>query len=293
MAGVSPFSDFDVMWLAGRAVVAGENPYRYVLTAFHWPLHYPLPAVLVTLPFCLLPQVWAAAAWNAVGFGVLAYALTSRAWWPLLCLVTYPAVDTAQLSQWSAILTAIAVVPWLGFLSVAKPTTAGAVVLAFAHRTARRPALYWNAGIALSLIAVSFALRPAWITEWLMSVRGAYHFTPIVFRPGGFILLVALVRWRRPEARLLALMCVMPQSMAPYDAMALLLAIRTRREAIVAAWLSFASVPFLVTRVGTGAVFTAAVEHNAPILLITLYLPALIMILRRPNVADDAVRSSD
>jgi len=283
LSGRSPFSDFDVMWLAGRALLAGRDPYAAVAAGFHWPLHYPLPAAIVTLPFVALPQVWAAAAWIAFGFGILAYFLTGRGWWALLCLASYPAVDCAQIAQWSPLVTTIAFVPSLAFLSVAKPTTGAAIAIAYANRTLERNVFLRAAGIAFALLVVSFIARPTWPNEWRQSIANAYHFTPIVFRPGGVFLLAALLRWRRPEARLVALFAFMPQSMAPYDAMPLLLTICTRREALTVAWLSYLGLPFLQTRIGTGVEFTTAVEHNAPILLLTVYLPALVLVLRRAN----------
>ena len=284
IAHLTSFSDFDALWLASRAVVAGENPYVAVQAGYHWPLHYPLPGILIATPMAVLPQAWAAAAWTAIGFALLAYGLTASAWWPLLGLASYPAVDSAQLAQWSPLATSIAFLPALGFLALAKPTTAGAVWAAYAHRTLRRPAIVWSAAIAGGLILVSFWLRSSWISDWLESVRSSAEFTPLVLRPGGVFLLVALLRWRRPEARLVSLLALAPQTMSPYDALPLLLVYSNRREALIGAWLSLAAVPFLVPRVGTGPAYMAAVEHNTPILLLALYVPALFLVLRRPNV---------
>jgi hypothetical protein len=278
------FADFDSVWLASRAIARGENPYIAVHAGYHWSLHYPLPAVLVGSPFSLLPEVWASAAWCAVGFALLAYGLTSSAWWPLIGLASYPAVDTAQLAQWSALLTTIAVMPSLAFLTVAKPTTAGVLSVAFMHRTLRRPAIYWSSAIGVALVLLSFWLRPHWVAEWLAGVRSSKDFTAPIFRPGGALLLLALLRWRRPEARLVALLALAPQTMSPYDALPLLLVYSNRREALAGAWLGLAAIPFLLPRAGTGPAFTAAVDRNAPVLLLTLYLPALILVLRRPNV---------
>ena len=283
VSGTSPFSDFDVMWLASRGLIAGQNPYAAVTGRFQWPLHYPLPAVLVTTPFAVLPEIAAAAAWIGLGYGLLAYALTECEWWPLLCLANYPAVDAAQMAQWSPLLTAIAFMPLLGFLAITKPTTGGAIAAAYVNRTGKLRNFVPIVTVAVTLIVTSFLLRPDWVQEWAGSIRTANHFKPLVLRPGGFLLLAALARWRRPEARLLALLAVTPQSTAAYDALPLILVISSKREAFLFAWLSFAAVPFLTTAVGTGRGFTAAIDHNAPILLVTTYAPALVMILRRPN----------
>jgi hypothetical protein len=284
VAHLTTFSDFDSMWFAGRAVMSGENPYVAVRGGYHWPLHYPLTAILIAQPFTIFSQAWSAAAWTAVGFALLAYGLTAAAWWPLLGLASYPAVDTAQLAQWSALSTAVASLPWLAFLSIAKPTTAGVVAASYAQRTLRRPAIVLSAVITVVLMLVAFWLRPFWISEWLGSVRATKEFVPLVLRPGGVVLLLALLRWRRPEGRLIALLALVPQTASPYDALPLLLVYSTRREALVCAWLGFAAVPFLAVRGTTLPTFMAAAEHNTPILLVSLYLPALFLLLRRPNV---------
>lgn len=46
-------------------------------------------------------------------------------------------------------------------------------------------------------------LLPHWPVDWLDALRGAPHYAPPVQRPGGFLLLLAFLRWRQPEARML------------------------------------------------------------------------------------------
>ncbi len=280
---VTGFSDFDIIWLAGRALARRANPYVAIKSDVYTALHYPLPAVVMALPFTALSESFAAAAWTALGFGLLAYFLTAAEWWPLVGLASLPAVDAAQLAQWSPLLTCIALAPALGFLAIAKPTTGGALVVSYANRVLNKRPLVWSAGIALVVVLAATAIQPDWPWQWVSSVRGAYHFVPLVLRPGGVLLLAALLKWRRPEARLLTLLALAPQTGAPYDALPLVLALASKREVFVFAILSFVFVLLRQTTVGPGGQFTAELAHNAPYLLATIYLPVLIMILGRPN----------
>ena len=106
-------SDFDQIWLAGRALLAGENPYRAVATGFAghaglpFPLFYPLPAVVAGVPFALMPLVAARAAFAAVSLGAFAYLLAG----PVLKHVG-PQV-TYRIGGVSALAAAIMLVPLL------------------------------------------------------------------------------------------------------------------------------------------------------------------------------------
>jgi hypothetical protein len=280
LSGRSNFSDFHPIWFAARALLHHGDPYAAVARDFVAPFYYPLPAAVVGLPFALLPLAWAGPVFVAVGFGLLAYGLTARAWWPLIALASYPALDAARLCQWTPILSAAALLPWLGWLAAAKPTTGLVTVGSYLSRRW----LPFNLVLGLALVAISIAWWPPWIGEWLDAVRGAHHFVPMVFRPGGALLLFALIRWRRPEARMLALAAIVPQTVA-YDALILALIPANRREALALGFLSFAAVPFLMPEAGPPSTFAAALAHNQTVYLVALYLPALAAVLARTNVS--------
>jgi hypothetical protein len=95
-------------------------------------------------------------------------------------------------------------------------------------------------------------------------------------------LLIALAKWRRPEARLIALLACVPQTAASYEALPLILALRSSREAMIFGIVSVISVAFVVSPTGPND-FAAATATNAPITLATMYVPTLVMVLRRPN----------
>lgn len=272
------FSDFDQIWLAARAIVAHRDPYRAVSTQFHWPFFYPLTAGIVGLPFAPFSMEWAAPVWVAVSFFLLSYALSSRSWWSLLPLASYPALNAVQAGQWSPVLSAMALMPSLGWLAVAKPTTGGAIVAAYAPATLRRA----NVVVALVILAASFAAWPAWPAQWLRTVSTAHHFVPLILRPGGVLLLSALVRWRRPEARLLAFLSVVPITMGAYEALPLIVVPYSRREILAFCGLTTLAY-YGAARIPGSATFLSGLSAASAVFMASLYLPVLIMVLRRPN----------
>lgn len=289
---VTGFTDFDQMWTAGRLVVAGHDPYP-AFAAGRFPLLYPMPAVVATMPFALLPASLAAAMWTALGFGFLSFGLTRRAWWPLIALASLPAVEAAQLAQWSPILTAAALFPALGWLAVAKPTTGGAIVAAYAPRFLCGRTLAVVALVAAALITASFALAPRWLGEWISAVRSQRHFIPLVLRPGGVVLLAALLAWRRPGGRLIALLAVTPVTGMAYDALPLALVPSSPRGAMAFACATLLAVPWRMVAVGGGDPFMRATAHNAPIYIVCFYLPALVLVLRRSDRHTPACAEED
>ena len=104
---------------------------------------------------------------------------------------------------------------------------------------------------------------------------------PIAARPGGFLLFLALIRWRKPEARLLAAMACVPQTLGLYETLPLFLIPRTRWQGYALAGLSylaaFAQVAFVPRLPGMSldAMFAA----RWPFIFVCLYCPALVMVL--------------
>lgn len=276
---VTGFSDFDGMWVAGRSLAARTDPFVAVHAVLLGPLLYPMPAILVTWPFAVFSISIAAAVWTGVSFAFLAFGLSRHAWWPLIAMASLPAVESAQLAQWSPILTCMALFPGVAILALAKPTTGGMIALAYLPNTARRSVIIGGA----VLVLVSLAIVPTWIGSWTSGVLTATYFRPMILRPFGWVLLFALLKWRRPEARLIAFLAIVPQAGMAYEALPLALVPSSRREAMVSAFASFTILPWRMVAQDHGATFTSATAHNAPLFLVALYLPALLMVLRRPN----------
>jgi hypothetical protein len=137
------------------------------------------------------------------------------------------------------------------------------------------------AGIALGAIAL--AVVPGWIPEWLGAVSTASHVRPLIVRPLAWLLLLAVLRWRRLEARLLLALALVPMTPAPYELVPLVLAPRDRKQMlalVVCLLVAGALQPPLVLRVPAGAPRIALAQD---VLIVGAFLPALAMILSKPN----------
>lgn len=275
-------SDFDQVWGGGRALLDGESPYEAVGPGrkypWSWPFYYPLPAVLVTVPFALLPLVAARAAFAGVSAALLAWAVTRDGFGRLPLFISISFVTGVELVQWGNLLTAAMLMPTLGWLAVAKPNLGIAMV---AHSRSNRELAITAAG-ALVLIAASFAIRPTWAHEWLAHLDKAPQFRPLITRPLGLVPLLALLRWRRPEGRFLAALAFVPRTPTFYDHVFLFAAARTFRESLALTVGTFAVFFFM-------AMYTPFPDLDVRLELLTkgsvwfVYLPAVILVLRRPN----------
>jgi hypothetical protein len=277
-------SDFDQIWLAARALVGGANPYEAVARGYSghgplpFPLFYPLPAVVAGVPFSFLPLVTARAAFAALSIGTFAYLLAGRGIWALAALLSAPAFLTVSLVQWSGWLACAVLVPWLGWALACKPN-AGLAVLA-AGTSSR--AILVSLAMAGVLVLAAFALQPGWVGDWLVALRGQPHFRPYVMRPGGVLLLLALIRWRRPEARWLAAIACLPGTPGPQEALAFFAWPLSFRQLLVLGLMSHAAMwaAFPARQYGT---FYSYVDAAAIANLVLLYAPMLVIVLRRPN----------
>ena len=106
-------------------------------------------------------------------------------------------------------------------------------------------------------------------------------------RPGGVLLLLALLRWRRPEARLLAALACVPHLAVLYDTVPLFLACRARWEAWLLVALSYVTLVVTINMVTPGMGLVAALARTWPALLLLMYLPVLVLVLRgdRPSAS--------
>ncbi|HEX9108582.1 MAG TPA: hypothetical protein VF832_15165, partial [Longimicrobiales bacterium] len=220
-------SDIDTLWVAARALRAGQNPYTSIPSPpWPWGLLYPLPAVLVMLPFSLFPLQAARAVFMGVSAALLAYGLTRRAWWPLIMMAGGQMFFALQSVQWTPVFAAAVLLPSLQVLWPVKPTTGAAL---FAAYPGRRAVI---GGVVLA--ALAFWARPHWLVDWVAATRTAPHRAAIL-NPGGVLLLLSLLRWRLPEGRQLAVLACMPLSPHLYEALPLMLVARSKRELLALA----------------------------------------------------------
>lgn len=268
----------DFRWalhLAER-MLARQNPYDTPLE------QYPLPAGLFALPFLgLAPEIAAAAFWG-ISSALLAFGLTRHGYTRLLIFLAYPYWVGMLLAQWSPIIAASAFFPPLLPLAMAKPQVGLPV---FLTRLSRR-------GVAACIVVglVSLCLMPNWPVLWWKEAAGNYqHFFPLLVLPGP-VLVLALLRYRDRDARLLFLSALMPQRWF-FDSFTLWLIPKSRREIIWTVFFSWGAgiwrwyyIPRSFIEVGRWTV-------------IFLYLPMLAVVLLRrmpcqTQVGNDIGRSA-
>jgi hypothetical protein len=274
-------SDFAQVPIAGRLLLEHKNPYQEIgpegSARQQFRLFYPIPAAVVGIPFTWVSPRLADALFVGLGAALLMWALTKeRLRNPqLLVFVSIPMVVSAQTAQWSPWLTSVVFVPAMGFLYACKPSVAAAYLLAFPSRLALTTAAVF--GIATLLI------WPWWPGEWLTQLSTIKHMSAPVTRTGGFLLLLAALRWRRPEARLLLGLSLVPQTPVAYEAVPLFLLVSTIGEG-VALW---ASTLLLIPVVNSlsGKPYDEWMALSGQWMIWLVYLPALAIVLRRPNIA--------
>jgi hypothetical protein len=277
--GGHPRSDWDQIWVTARGELHGQDPYAVgdsiAAAGYDYPLFYPATASTLALPFAMLSIRLAQAAWMALGIGALVYCMTAKGWWGLLALLSAPALDAIRLGQWSPLLVGATAIPWLGLAWMAKPTIGLALFIGWPSRPAA-------VGGAL-LVFLSLVMVPTWPGEWLARTHGASHFIPPILRPGGFLLLLAFLRWQRPEARMLGALAILPHTAALYEMIPLFLIPRSAREMIVMVSLSVVAGVLVITIFGGDPhrELARTLSRQWPALLGLIYFPALWLVVRR------------
>lgn len=267
-------SDHVILQRAARIFLAGGDPYQLVgasqLPTLFWRFFYPLPSIVLGFPFVWMDPERAAIAFIAGSSWLLGFALTREGFERVPMALSVSFLAAAQFAQSSPLILALALFPATRALSMLKPNIGLAI---FAWRPAWR-----NFALAAALFLLPLVFWPDWPRRWLISVRSSpAHHAPALIGVGMAALLSAL-RWRRPEARLLFAMTIIPHGLYFYDELPLWLVTRTRREAIALAafsWLGWLAWNF--------ASPGPRVVDAQPWTVASLYIPALIMVLRRPN----------
>jgi hypothetical protein len=272
-------TDWHVFWTAGHAVVTGNDPYAAVLALPNdYPLFYPGPALLLLAPFGLLSSTAGWLAWAAVTgalFG-LAAGRHGRGLW--IGALSACFAEAVTFGQWVPLLMAAAILPWLSGALVVKPSIGAALWL----WRPSRPAVLGG----LALVLLSLLVVPGWPADWLAGLQHTNHIPPIM-KPWGWVLLLAAFRWRTPEGRLLLALACIPQTTSLYESLPLFLLCRQRWDAYALAALSHVAA-FVQAQLysAPGQVLETVIANRWPVFLVTLWLPALIMVLRPMRAPD-------
>ena len=283
-------ADFTYWWRAGHALLVGRNPYEVVIPlAARFPFddffRYPLPAAIVGIPFSLLQVRSGAALFVGCGFALAAYGLSATGHWRMGVLISAPAFFVFDNAQWMPLLLGAALLPNWGWLLASKPTLGAALLL---WRPSWRT--FWG-GAAICIVGLM--LLPSWPLDWLGILRqypsGQYS-APVGF-PGGILLLLVLLRWRRPEARLVAAMTCVPQNFFLYDQLPLMTIPASQLSLLLFAFWSHVLRAIVIGFAPkSNVLWPISADFKSqwfrPFILLGLYAPAAVMILLRPNEGD-------
>lgn len=281
--------DLEQALFGARMMWAHRDPYPLVGPGrtfdLPWRLLYPAPSFVLVSPVAWLPDADARTVFVGVSVGLLAYVATRRSYRWLLLFASDAMLTACRTAQWAPLLTGAVFTPFLAPVLAAKPNIGLAVAAGFRSDRYWR----WAAAGGAALLLVSFILLPGWFPAWrAMTAEGTGYMRPPVLETGGIFVLLAALRWRRPEARLLLAMALVPHTPSVYDLLPLLTVAGSGVELALLVALTHAlrwllPVPPPGTGVGAAADFAAWARIVSRWSIPTLYLPALAMVMRRPN----------
>ncbi len=275
--------DWTQIWRGGQALARGDDPWPLVPTIdrLPWPYRdrnaYPLPALWTARALDQSPMRSIAFWWVFASVALAGVALIRRNLWNGLALASWPAFGMAGLLQWSGLLLAAARFDLLMPVAACKPNL-GLCILAY-KPTARRLA------ILLVIVGISLAVDPGWIPRWRAAAESLHYNAPVMlWQAGGPLLLLAALRWRTPEGRVLLALALVPHNLMGYEQLLLFLVCRRGREClllVVTGWLAW----WQVTRsTPPGFVDPAVLQALFPVpTILLLYLPALAIVLLQRN----------
>jgi hypothetical protein len=135
-------------------------------------------------------------------------------------------------------------------------------------------------GVSAFLVLSLFVL-PSWPRDWWTALQhDNTDLVAPVFRPFGLVLLLAALRWRLPEGRLLLAIAFIPQNILPYELVSL---------ALIPANLLEMGIYVAGSAIAVAAVADwkhlspGLAEWSWPVALCTVYLPMLYLVLRRQS----------
>jgi hypothetical protein len=265
-------SDFDLLYSTADRLVRGENPYPPGTPSFP----YPLPAVLLAVPFVAIPLGLARPIFDILVGWAFVYALWRyRGPYALLALLSGAYLFAMGSGQTTPLMVAASLIPALGFLLAVKPNTAASLWIA-------RPS--WMAVLGVSgMLVLSLAILPSWPRDWWMALPADNsELVPPILRPLGFLLLPAALRLRAPEGRLILATAFIPQTTLPYELVSLALIPANGREMaiyVVGSWMAVVA--------GNGLYLSHSMADVTPtgwpVTLGAVYLPMLCLVLRRQS----------
>ncbi|NJN66479.1 MAG: hypothetical protein HC884_07075 [Chloroflexaceae bacterium] len=263
--------DFTWSHRGAQQLLAGQNPYHDPTLGpgnpfpRNDPLFYPLPSLLVAMPLSPFPREVAGALFMGVSCGLLAYGLFREGFSRAALFLSAPFWFSVVAVQWSPLIVASALIPALLPLTMVKPNIGLPVFLTYPT---------WRAAVAsVAILLISLLVLPTWPLDWLNNAGGHTVFQPLRVFPVGWLLLLAALRWRTPEARLLLLLALVPQRPI-YDQLPIWLICQpgNSRAVLILSALSWLAI--------FGWLLVPAL--NVAWIVVGTYLPALAILLLNP-----------
>jgi hypothetical protein len=278
-------SDFSLIWYGAEFIRSGQNPYELIGPGLQiesqWNALYPATAYVLAIPLTLLGEKWASVVFAGLSSFLLVFGATRGSWHRLPMFASAAFITGMILGQISVLMAAILFLPLLAVVSCAKPQVALPLVI-----TSRRRLLIAGAG-GLVVLALTLVLLPGWPGQWFSLVQASSHLRPPIVNFGGPLIMLVLLRWRRPEAWIIAVMALMPQTWYPYNWIVLLALADNYREAGIIS--IFSSIGALAGEYAVYGLSTAEVSRIGGAFAVAFaFLPATLMVLRRPNVRPDS-----
>jgi hypothetical protein len=262
-------SDFDLLYNAAVHLIRGEDAYP---VASQW-FTYPLPAVLLAVPFTAIPLGAARLIFDVLVGWAFVFALWRyRGTFALLAVLSGAYLFAMLNGQTTPLMVAASLVPALGFLLAVKPNTSASLWIA-------RPSRMAVVGVSAFLV-LSLVILPSWPRDWWMALlQDNTDLVPPVLRPFGLVLLLAALRWRSPEGRLLLAIAFIPQNTLPHELVSLALIPANLVEMGIYVAGSWIAVAVAADRMPLHSIaeWTAA---SWPATLGAVYLPMLYLVLR-------------
>lgn len=268
-------ADFTWPWRAAQLIIVRGNPYAAIQPSGEYPFqtyfYYPFPAALAALPLAWLPPYLAGALFFGVSSGLLGYAVSKEGWKWMSIFLSAPYWVALGVAQWSPLIVAATLLPWLGGLLLCKPNIG---LAGFLYRPTVRSLVSM-----LIFGLISLLILPSWPLDWLRVTRHLEgHPPPALILPLGPLLLLSLFRWRSPNGRLLLALSIIPQLLFFYDQLLLWLIPASLAEGLVfsgLSWVAYLGWRWVGVDPQTGAVLT----QPTGFVLGWIYLPALLMVM--------------
>jgi hypothetical protein len=288
-------SDYEIVHFAAQALRTGHDPYPLIGPGLsynqRYRMIYPAPSIIAAIPFSWVSARTATAAFIGVTTFLLAFGVTRRSYYLLPLFLSEPFTNAATIGQWSILATAVLFLPMLAVFSATKPQALIPAVLGSRERT---DSIRFAVIGGLVLILLSLILIPRWPAEWIEALRVS---TPlmgsVLVSPFGWIPLLALLRWRRRESWLILSLALIPQTYGWYSALPLMTIPRTWNQSIALAFCANVGAFVAATILPSAHTEQALTLMVAGVVNLTIYLPAVVMVLMRPNESLEGVFQTD